>query len=160
VRARAITGAPAVGEAFEQIRRETLAQPREPGSLREDVVAMRRRMRAELDRSNALRFDLKQGEGGLVDLEFLVQARVLQFAHRHPILCEPRDTPSLLRALADTEALPTHHLAPLLSAHALMLDMGLDCTLDLRPRLVPPDDALLAARAAVTEACRELGLVF
>ncbi|GAB2506669.1 bifunctional [glutamate--ammonia ligase]-adenylyl-L-tyrosine phosphorylase/[glutamate--ammonia-ligase] adenylyltransferase [Arenimonas alkanexedens] len=160
VRARAITGAPAVCAAFEKIRLETLSQPRDPEALREDVVTMRRRMRTELDRSSALRFDLKQGEGGLVDLEFLVQARVLQFAHQHPILCEPRDTPSLLRALADTEALPAERVEGLLAAHALMLDMGLDCTLDLRSRLVPPDDALQAARAAVTEACRELGLAF
>ena len=99
----------------------------------------------------------KGGRGG-APVE--VQARVLQFAHAHPALCEPRDTPSLLRALAEAGALPAEHLEPLLSAHALMLDMGLDCTLDLRPRLVPPDDALLAARAAVTGACREMGLAF
>ena len=160
VRARAICGAARVGDAFERIRRDTLAERRDPETIREDVVVMRRRMRAELDRSNALRFDLKQGEGGLVDLEFLVQARVLQFAHAHPGLCEPRDTPSLLRALAAAGAIPAGHLDPLLAAHALMLDLGLDCTLDLRPRLVPPDDALHAARAAVTHACRDLGLVF
>ena len=31
-----------------------------------DVGQMRQRMRAELDRSDAARFDLKQGAGGLV----------------------------------------------------------------------------------------------
>ena len=85
---------------------------------------------------------------------------MLQHAGAHPSLCAPRDTPGLLRALADAGALPAAHLEPLLAAHALMLDLGLDCTLDQRPRIVPPDAALDAARAAVRAACSECGLVF
>lgn len=160
VRARPIAGAPAVFAAFERIRGETLQAPREPAALREDVVAMRRRMRTELDRSSPARFDLKQGEAGLVDLEFLVQALVLQHAGAHPALCAPRDTPGLLRALAEAGALPAAHLEPLLSAHALMLELGLDCTLDQRPRIVPPGDTLDTARAAVRAACSACGLDF
>src|SRR5690606_31371429 len=135
VRARPIAGAAPVRAAFERIRSETLCAPREPAALREDVLAMRRRMRGELDRSGPGRFDLKQGEGGLVDLEFLVQALVLRHAGEHPLLCEPRDTPSLLRALDSVGVLPAGQLQPLLDAHALMLDLGLDCTLDQRPRI-------------------------
>jgi len=160
VRARPIAGAAPVRAAFERIRDETLRVPREPEALREDVRAMRRRMRTELDRSGPGRFDLKQGEGGLVDLEFLVQALVLQHAAAHPALCTPRDTPALLRALDHAGVLPAGHLQPLLEAHALMLDLGLDCTLDQRPRIVPPDDALDAARAAVRAACLACGLDF
>ena len=125
-----------------------------------DILKDNQRMRAELDRSNALRFDLKQGEGGLVDLEFLLQALVLLHAGEHPALCEPRDTPGLLRAVDAAGLLPPDSLQPLLDAHALMVDMGLDCTLDQRPRLVPPDDALESARAAVREACAACGFVF
>ena len=160
VRARPIAGAAAVLDAFDRIRRETLRAPRDPDALREDVLKMRRRMRTELDRSNAARFDLKQGEGGLVDLEFLLQALVLLHAGEHPALCEPRDTPGLLRAVDAAGLLPPGSLQQLLDAHALMVDMGLDCTLDQRPRLVPPDDALESARAAVREACVACGFVF
>ncbi|PRH81462.1 bifunctional [glutamate--ammonia ligase]-adenylyl-L-tyrosine phosphorylase/[glutamate--ammonia-ligase] adenylyltransferase [Arenimonas caeni] len=160
VRARPIAGAAPVRAAFERIRSETLCAPREPAALREDVLAMRRRMRGELDRSGPGRFDLKQGEGGLVDLEFLVQALVLRHAGEHPLLCEPRDTPSLLRALDSVGVLPAGQLQPLLDAHALMLDLGLDCTLDQRPRIVPPDEALDAARATIRGACSAHGLDF
>jgi glutamate-ammonia-ligase adenylyltransferase len=160
VRARPIAGAAAVGAAFETIRSRTLATPREPGALREDVRAMRRRMRGELDRSNAARFDLKQGEGGLVDLEFLLQALVLQHAGALPALREPRDSPGLLRVLAATGVLAAATVDALLQAHALMLGLGLDCTLDQRPRLVPPDPALDAARAVVRAACAGAGLAF
>lgn len=160
VRARPMAGATAVRDAFDRIRRDTLQAPRDPDELRADVLKMRRRMRAELDRSNAARFDLKQGDGGLVDLEFLLQALVLLHAGEHPALCEPRDTPGLLQAAAAAGLLPAGSLQPLLDAHALMVDMGLDCTLDQRPRLVPPDDALDAARAVIREACRVCGLLF
>ena len=62
-------------------------------------------MRAELDRSDAARFDLKQGEGGLVDLEFLLQWRVLARADADARLaCGPRDTPGLLRVACEDDA--------------------------------------------------------
>jgi glutamate-ammonia-ligase adenylyltransferase len=160
VRARPIAGAPRVQAAFEAIRTQTLCQPRDHAALRVDVVAMRRRMRTELDRSQAARFDLKQGEGGLVDLEFLVQALVLEHAASHPALVEPRGTPELLAALGEAGVLAPDELVALLEAYTLMLGLGLDCTLDQRPRLVPPDDALDAARAVIHIACRRAGLEF
>ncbi len=160
VRARPIAGAAAVAAAFEAIRARTLVAPREAQAIREDVRAMRRRMRAELDRSHALRFDLKQGEGGLVDLEFLLQALVLQHAGASPRLLAPRDTPGLLRALGQAGVLAQATVDALLQAHALMLGLGLDCTLDQRPRLVPPDPALDAARAVIRAACAGMDLAF
>ena len=160
VRARPIAGAARVQAAFEGIRAQTLCQPRDPAALRADVVAMRRRMRGELDRSHAARFDLKQGEGGLVDLEFLVQALVLEHAAAHPALVAPRSTPALLAALGEAGLLPSVDVVALGQAHALMLGLGLDCTLDQRPRLVPPDAALDAARAVIREACAARGLAF
>ena len=92
MRARPVAGDPGVAGRFETVRARTLARDGDAAALRDDVVAMRRRMRAELDRSRPARFDLKQGEGGLVDLEFLLQAQVLQHAAAHPALLAPRDT--------------------------------------------------------------------
>ncbi len=160
VRARALAGAAPVCAAFDAIRTRTLLEARDGDAVRSDVVAMRRRMRAELDRSSAPRFDLKQGEGGLVDLEFLLQAAVLQHAAAHPALAEPRDTPTLLRALQAAGVLASDATDSLLQSHALMLGRGLDCTLDQRPRLVAPDAALDAARAVISAACRGQGLDF
>ncbi|MET0654382.1 MAG: bifunctional [glutamate--ammonia ligase]-adenylyl-L-tyrosine phosphorylase/[glutamate--ammonia-ligase] adenylyltransferase, partial [Pseudoxanthomonas sp.] len=78
VRARAIAGDAALLGEFDAIRAQTLSQSREVRKLKEEVANMRLKMRAELDRSDAARFDLKQGEGGLVDLEFLLQYLVLR----------------------------------------------------------------------------------
>ena len=160
VRARPVAGDAGVAAKFEAVRARTLARGGDAAVIREDVIAMRRRMRGELDRSRPSRFDLKQGEGGLVDLEFLLQAQVLQHAATTPALLAPRDTPALLRAIAAAGTLPGGTVDTLAAAHARLLSLGLDCTLDNRPRLVPHDAALDAARDAIRRACEDAGLSF
>ncbi|SEK53186.1 glutamate-ammonia-ligase adenylyltransferase [Pseudoxanthomonas sp. GM95] len=160
VRARAVAGDGGLLDAFDQIRDQTLATPREQDKLREDVLHMRSRMRAELDRSSAERFDLKQGAGGLVDLEFLLQALVLQHAARVPALLDPENTRALLQAMADASLLPADTDASLIDAHTTLLAASLSCTLDRRPRLTAPTPALQQAREVVTAACEASGLVF
>jgi len=156
VRARGIAGDAELLAAFEAVRAEVLAQPREVGKLRADITAMRARMRAELDRSDAARFDLKQGEGGLVDLEFLLQCLVLRDAHAHPALLEARATPLLLDAALRAGSLDAATHAALRAAHACLLDAGLRCTLDRRPRSAQQDDpAIASARAAIVAAGKQ-----
>ena len=158
VRARCVAGDGPLREAFERIRADTLGRVRDTAVLREDIVSMRRRMRDELDRSTDLAFDLKQGDGGLVDLEFLLQYLVLREAATHPALLVPRATPVLVEALADAEILDADTAAALHAAHALLLATGLDCTLDRRPRIVPLDDALTGARDAIRQGWQRHGL--
>jgi glutamate-ammonia-ligase adenylyltransferase len=157
VRARCVAGDAAVSAEFDRIRAETLARRRDPVRLRDDVLSMRQRMREELDRSNDALFDLKQGEGGLVDLEFMLQYLVLREAAARPDLLQPRATRPLLEAMAACGVLPEDVAATLRRAHATLVAKGLDCTLDRRPRMVPHDPTIEAARAAVVEAWRHYG---
>ena len=160
VRARAIAGDASLAGAFDALRAQVLAQPREGGKLVEDVSAMRRKMRAELDRSDAAMLDLKQGEGALVDLEFLLQFLVLRDAGASPGLLVPRATSALLDAALHAGSLdaPTH--AALREAHAALLDTGLRCTLDRRPRRAGRDERIEGACAAIRAATRAQGLRF
>ena len=160
VRARAIAGDARLHADFERVRDATLSRRRELPALCEDVLKMRARMRGELDRSDAARFDLKQGEGGLVDLEFLLQAGVLARAADTPALLKPRRTPDLIEALVAAGWLPADSAAPLRQAHAVMSEAGLHCTLDRRPRLTAPTPALQQARATVRETAARVGLAF
>nr|WP_242113305.1 bifunctional [glutamate--ammonia ligase]-adenylyl-L-tyrosine phosphorylase/[glutamate--ammonia-ligase] adenylyltransferase [Luteimonas aquatica] len=160
VRARAIAGDEGLREDFERVRARTLGHAREAGKLREDVVAMRLRMRAELDRSNAAGFDLKQGRGGLVDLEFLLQFLVLRDAARVPALLAPRDTPGLIAAAGQAGVFGAATRDALSDAHATMLAAGLECTLDRRRRFVAGSAAIDGARAAVDAAAAREGLAF
>ncbi|HAS51582.1 MAG TPA: bifunctional [glutamate--ammonia ligase]-adenylyl-L-tyrosine phosphorylase/[glutamate--ammonia-ligase] adenylyltransferase [Gammaproteobacteria bacterium] len=86
VRARVVAGPPALAQRFGAIRREILQRERDPILLRQDVRDMRERMRTELDASTADLFDLKQGRGGIADIEFVVQYAVLANANRYPEL--------------------------------------------------------------------------
>ena len=155
VRARSVAGDAALCEAFVQVRRETLTRVRDPALLHEDVRKMRARMRSELDRSDAGRLDLKQGAGGLVDLEFLLQAGVLGQAAQHPALLLACATPALIDALVQVQWLPAESAAPLHHAHATLVEAGLSCTLDRRPRLVvstPPIRDACQIVAAIADA--------
>jgi glutamate-ammonia-ligase adenylyltransferase len=160
VRARCITGDATLCADYEQVRTQTLARTREPDKAREEVVAMRQRMRAELDRSDAAGFDLKQGEGGLVDLEFLLQGSVLVHAAAHPALLAPRSTPGLIEALRKARIFDDVTAARLQTAHATLLARGLECTLDRRRRRLPLDDSLEAAREAIRSAASAHGMEF
>ncbi len=160
VRARGVAGEPSLLEDFEQVRATTLSRSRDHETLFGDVLKMRGRMRTELDRSDAGRVDLKQGAGGLVDLEFLLQTGVLSQASSNPALCEPRETPRLIAALAAAGWLPGDTAVALHDAHATLLDVGLSCTLDRRPRMAIPTPEIDAARAVITEATIAAGLAF
>ncbi|MFD0740050.1 bifunctional [glutamate--ammonia ligase]-adenylyl-L-tyrosine phosphorylase/[glutamate--ammonia-ligase] adenylyltransferase [Lysobacter koreensis] len=160
VRARCVTGEAGLCADVERVRADTLGRVREPAAVQGEVTAMRRRMRAELDRSDAAAFDLKQGEGGLVDLEFLLQALVLEHAHAHPALLAPRNSPGLIEAMREAGIFDGTRAASLQAAHATLLMRGLDCTLDRRARRLPLEEALEAARAAIRAAARAHGLDF
>ena len=121
---------------------------------------MRLKMRAELDRSDAARFDLKQGAGGLVDLEFLLQYLVLRDSHSCAALLMPRDTQGLIDALRAADTLDETQSRSLRGAHGYFVSEGLNCTLDRRPRLLPESDSLAAWRLVVSAAARAHGLVF
>jgi glutamate-ammonia-ligase adenylyltransferase len=158
VRARAVTGDAALCAEVEGVRARVLGSARDVGRLREDVAAMRARMRAELDRSSGAGFDLKQGDGGLVDLEFLLQYLVLRDAGAHPLLVLPRDTPGLIDAAIAAGALEATVGDALHAAHAVLLAAGQACTLDRRARITATTDAIDAARDAVRAACHAHGL--
>ena len=160
VRARGVAGDASLLAEFDAIRAQTLSRSRQTPKLQEEVSSMRLKMRAELDRSDAARFDLKQGAGGLVDLEFLLQYLVLRDSHSHPGLLGPRDTQGLIEAVRAAGTLDEMQSQSLLRMHGYFVSEGLNCTLDRRPRLLPNSDSLAVTRRVVSAAARAQGLVF
>jgi len=91
LRARPVAGSARVAREFERVRTHTLEERVNRDSLRDEVRRMREKMRAELDRGDAQTFDLKQGTGGIADIEFLVQYLVLLNARRCPAVIHYSD---------------------------------------------------------------------
>jgi glutamate-ammonia-ligase adenylyltransferase len=149
VRARVCAGDVELGARCMNARASVLMGRRDPAALCAEVARMRERWRAELDRGGSARFDLKQGRGGLVDLEFLLQALVLEHSHAHPALLASTRTRDVLHALHEVGVLGEHEGAALAAAHDALLARALDCTLDAKARVVPCDAELDAHAEAI-----------
>jgi glutamate-ammonia-ligase adenylyltransferase len=130
LRSRPVAGSAVVAREFERIRSQTLRSRVRRSQLAADVADMRSRMRAQLDRSRDRNFDLKQGEGGIGDIEFLVQYLVLANAARHPAVIHYPDNIRQLGTLAaavclsdaDVYRLQQIYKAYRLRQHRLALD--------------------------------------
>jgi len=100
VRARPVAGSDRLAQAFMAVRAEILSMPRDPETLRGEVIEMREKMRKHLGSSDSTEgVDLKQDAGGIVDIEFSVQYMVLKHAGSAPALHEFTDNIRILDAL-------------------------------------------------------------
>ncbi|WP_296897835.1 bifunctional [glutamate--ammonia ligase]-adenylyl-L-tyrosine phosphorylase/[glutamate--ammonia-ligase] adenylyltransferase [Thiohalocapsa sp.] len=161
VRARPVAGDTRLAERFQQIRAEILRLPREPEELRTQVRDMRAKMRANLDKSRrgdasaSGRFDLKQGAGGIADVEFIVQYSVLRWAAEHPELTVWTDNVRLLETLDRLALLPGHAAQELTEAYKALRAAYHRNALEETPGVVP-DTELVAERDAVARLWRAL----
>lgn len=113
-RARMVVGSTLIEQLFEQLRHTVLTTERDPAALTKEIAVMREKMRTHLNKPAAGRWDIKQGEGGLVDVEFLVQHAVLMHAAEHPTVCRYTDVWRQLEALEKAGCWPAT------SAYALL----------------------------------------
>ncbi len=100
VRSRAVAGSANLLKKFAEIKRDIICQQRDGEALKQEVSKMRTKMRQHLDKSNQELFDLKQGIGGIADIEFLVQYWTLLNANKLPELSCHSDNVNLLETLA------------------------------------------------------------
>jgi len=149
LRSRVIAGSDAIAADFMQIRAATLTGDVRRDRLLEDVLNMREKMRTQLDRSNSDMFDLKQGEGGIGDIEFIVQYLVLKHAASNASLYEYTDNIRQLDALAAggfLKADDAHFLQQTYQTYRQTLH---HLNLDKRPPLIVAD-AFLELREEVS----------
>ena len=113
VRARFVGGDERLEQDYRAIRQEILSIKRDPQSLKQEVREMRQKMRAALVKKKAGMFDIKQGFGGIADIEFMVQYLVLKNAARHPQLLAWTDNIRILDTLAESGILSQSSVADL-----------------------------------------------
>jgi glutamate-ammonia-ligase adenylyltransferase len=100
VRARCVAGSTDVREQFAEMREHIICQPRDAKKLSAEVADMRGKMLKTKASKLPGVFDLKNDEGGITDIEFMVQYAVLAHARRDKSLCEYSDNVRLLERLA------------------------------------------------------------
>jgi glutamate-ammonia-ligase adenylyltransferase len=89
LRARFVAGDRAVGAEFSASLKGLVFRDQEPSVLARDILAMRKRMEDETGKETAAHYNIKQGEGGIVDIEFLVQHLQLLYGKEHEGLLVP-----------------------------------------------------------------------
>jgi len=95
-RARFCCGDKTIGAAFDDIRRAVLLRIRNWDALRLEILNMRQLIhQGNINHSD--RFDVKHDIGGMIDIEFIVQALILAHAHQHPELIDNVGNVALLQ---------------------------------------------------------------
>jgi glutamate-ammonia-ligase adenylyltransferase len=119
LRARCVAGDRAVGETFCRVIQELIYRDMDRATLADDITSMRRRMESEVGRESEASYNIKQGAGGLVDIEFLVQYLQLLYGKQHKRVRVP-GTYNALRALKRQELLDEATYRTLMRAYLFL----------------------------------------
>ncbi len=121
VRTRFIAGDLALSRDFEKVRNSVLSARRDAAVLQQDVIRMREKMRAaaveKYGGAEAARNHIKQGEGGLIDIEFITQFGVLLHAPDQAELLQWSDNIRLLETMSKLDSFEGVDLVPLIDAY-------------------------------------------
>ena len=147
--ARGVAGSAALRARFEAVRLEVLCQHVRRDRLRTEVRAMRERMRRELSRGDAGRFDIKQDPGGIADIEFLAQYWALRWAREHPAVTIFADTIRQLESVASANLVSQSSVDVLTAAYRAYRGRAHRLSLEDAEAIVPADE-FRETRAAVT----------
>lgn len=104
-RARFVLGLDDLRERFDAVRLAVISAPRDAAALRQEIVAMRDKVRAAHP-VREQQFDVKHSPGAMVDAEFAVQYLVLSRSASHPALAENLGNIALLQRAEQAGLLP------------------------------------------------------
>lgn len=124
VRTRVVYGHKSIKNQFNVLRQQILSLPRDHNKLAKDVIEMRNKMRSHLDKSNSDNMDIKQGVGGLVDIEFLAQYLVLKNSHQFTEVAKFSDNSSIFSQLAAVGVLNLSQQQLLTQTYCQLRDQG------------------------------------
>ena len=162
VRARVVAGAEKLTNAFVEVRRQILMQPRDLPQLQIDVREMRQKMRAQLGSAakakaqNIALFNLKQDAGGIVDIEFMVQYAALAWASTAPEIIQYTDNIRILGALEAAGLLDAESVAHLIAAYKAYRSTGHRLALQRQDAVLEGEQHFIQERQEVTALWRQL----
>ena len=133
---RWVAGDVHLGAEFARVRHEVLVESVKRENLREDIVAMRERMRAGHGKTREGLFDLKQDRGGIADIEFLAQYWVLRDVREHPPLAEFADTIRHLESVGSAALVDHGVIDQLVNAYRVYREAAHHLSLEQLPAIV------------------------
>ncbi|MGN1392717.1 MAG: bifunctional [glutamate--ammonia ligase]-adenylyl-L-tyrosine phosphorylase/[glutamate--ammonia-ligase] adenylyltransferase [Succinivibrionaceae bacterium] len=155
VRARAVLGPQRLLDKFVAIRDQVLRQKRDEEKLRTEVVEMRNKMRSSLMKGPKDAFDIKQGLGGMVDIEFMAQFLVLKNARQCKDFVLWSDNVRIFEECSRLKLIEEDVAKRLISSYLAIRNTGHKLTLQGLHRIVY-DDSLNEERAFVQNCWHEI----
>lgn len=153
VRARPVAGDSSLKETYLALRNKVLSCDKRE-SLAKDVVTMRKKMRDNLDKTDTKLWDIKQGDGGLVDIEFLVQYWALtyskQLLEQYTVKELPFNNVDWLQLLTEQGFLDKSTRDCMMENYRLLRDIANSRALQNQPALLPQEE-LTEQRQAIVE---------
>ncbi|KQT12388.1 glutamate-ammonia-ligase adenylyltransferase [Ramlibacter sp. Leaf400] len=139
-RARFVLGEPALAERFDAVREAVITAPRDREALRQEIVAMRQRVRSAHPVKPGS-FDVKHSEGGMVDAEFATQYLVLAHSGEHRELIPNLGNIALLQRAEAAGLLPPSVGRDAASAYRELRRVQHGARLNEEPTQVAPEAA-------------------
>lgn len=144
-----VTGNDDLLSTFNQVKGAIISQQRDLASLKQEVIKMREKMRNHLDTSDSLsEFDIKQGRGGIIDIEFMVQYYVLAWSWKYPSLLTFSDNIRQIEAAEKVGLVRSDDAAQMIESYKLYRAHVHRLNLQKQGRVVPKE-ALLANQKAI-----------
>lgn len=122
VRARVVSGNKYFFTRFAEMREKILSMKRSNTRLRRQIVEMREKIR-QSSTTNLSSFDIKQCEGGITDIEFIVQYGVLAWSWKYPNLLRWTDNIHLLETFASEGLMTEDEVKFLIRAYQIYRDV-------------------------------------
>jgi glutamate-ammonia-ligase adenylyltransferase len=153
VRTRVVAGDITLAKKFATQRYQLLALKRDQQQLCAEVKTMRRKMANYLlppgaEQGKSPFFHLKQGCGGIVDIEFMVQYTVLAWAHKYPSLTLYSDNIRILETMKDCQLLDSESVQGLIEAYKAYRSIAHRLSLQQQPTVIS-DDKFVQERSVV-----------
>jgi len=139
-RGRVLAGADKLRQKVEAAIGDILSAPRDMAKLAQDAEDMRQRLRTHQPQAGP--FDIRRGDGGLVDVEFIAQSLQLAHGARHKSLLMPQPLPQLLSELKDADCLDRRAHDGLQAAAACFLSLRQIASLCLEDNETAPPTAI------------------
>jgi [glutamine synthetase] adenylyltransferase / [glutamine synthetase]-adenylyl-L-tyrosine phosphorylase len=147
-RARFAAGDESLAPGFEATRRAVLRAPRNAMALRDEVRAMRDKVRTARPVPADV-FDVKHSPGGMMDVEFAVQFLVLAYSAAHPVLLDNVGNIALLQRAEDAGLLPPGVGHAAADAYRDLRRLQHQARLDEQPTQVPLDQRVMQRDAVL-----------
>ena len=139
-RGRVLAGGDKLRQKVEATIGDILSAPRDMAKLAQDAEDMRQRLRTHQPQAGP--FDIRRGDGGLVDVEFIAQSLQLAHGAQHDGLLVPQPLPQILSALKSADCLERDAHDGLQAAAACFLSLRQIASLCLEDDETTPPAAI------------------